>query len=290
MCQCLQEQRKKRHLGGRNLCHYVPTSARAVGAPTRETRGSSCAPRELSHPADHRLSSPGAMNVRPCVLVWYLVLVTACAARSAPERGWKERDPLLIAKAELWEGRAYVIASAEVGRGARFALLDLHTKGYQGTVRVLGPSRYRECDDCGNTRFYDAERVGGVIPRSAVAVGPVSAPLPRARITYVRKSYTALHELPLDQTATGWMADVQIDLDGAGGFDVESVIRCAHSVQASCRHRVCNRSCTGTRWAGHAEPEPRTVDCVDLVPDVPDRCPEDPEDPGLRECSQCPAP
>jgi hypothetical protein len=219
-----------------------------------------------------------------------VALAAACAARGVPGNGSLERAHPLIVRADLDESRAYLVSSTELRRHALFALLDEHTNVYAGLVRVLGESNDRECDDCGNRRYYDAERVDGVIPPSARAVGPVSGPLRRARITYTRGSYDGLYELPLHQTATGWVAMVRVDLDGSGGSDLELVARCAHSVQASCRHRACDRICTGTRWASRAEPEPSSLDCVDLLPDVPDHCPDDPADPGLRDCSECPRP
>jgi hypothetical protein len=145
------------------------------------------------------------------------------------------------------------------GTRARYALIDV--TGYRGLVENRGRSDV-DCDHCPGP-LVDGILMSGPGPRDygAVAVGPVDGPLPHAR----------MRQAPPHDLDDTWRPVVQIDLDGDGRWDLESVQRCGHSVRSGCAGEVCDMTCVAVREPGH-EPDTKRMQCVSFLPDVED-CP-----------------
>ena len=166
--------------------------------------------------------------------------------------------------------KASLASSVALDSGDMFALIDAHDNRYSGLVRVTGPSLDRFCEDCGGQTYFDAELVEGRIPMHALAVGPVSGRLKRARVLPKTGREFDFHNLQIDHFSTGWIATTRLDLDGNGKADLELVTRCQHAIRTSPYSNGCDHFCDGTRWAGSAEPQPSSVHCYGSIPDVRD--------------------
>ncbi len=144
--------------------------------------------------------------------------------------------------------------------GSLFSVAD--ASGYRATVRIAGDEI--DCDDCAGPATT-ANAVDGTLPPAACleAVGPVSAPLRRARISPVSHA-------PADEShrVTDWAATDSADLDADGQADLWAVERCAEVTPSGCHDSVCDRVCTGVRARG--SPEVNFVECSRFVPDVED--------------------
>ena len=146
------------------------------------------------------------------------------------------------------------------GRQALYALVD--EKGYRGLVE--SGDRYPiDCDHCPGP-LIDGRLDSGRGPSEygAIAVGPVSGPMPRANMKRVKPH-------SLDAT---WRAITKVDLDGDGRWDLEEVRRCGHTVRSGCTSEVCDMTCTAVTQPGR-DPDPKLMQCVSFVPDVDDCAP-----------------
>ncbi len=144
--------------------------------------------------------------------------------------------------------------------GSLFSVAD--ASGYRATVRIGGDAI--DCDDCPGPSTT-ANAVDGTLPSNACleAVGPVSSPLRRARISPV--SHAAADE---SHRVSDWAATDSADLDGDGLVDLWAVERCAEVTPSGCHDSVCDRVCAGVRARGSSEV--RFVECSRFVPDVDD--------------------
>ena len=187
----------------------------------------------------------------------------------------RERPNIVSADARGARG-ASLASSIELESGDLFALVDQIGNRYAGLIRVTGPSTDRFCDDCGGQTFFDAELVEGLVPLHAVAVGPVSGPLRRARVLPRADDPLDFYNLAVNQFSTAWIATTRLDIDGNGSADLDLVTRCRHAIRAGAYRNGCDQVCEGTRWVGRREPQPNSVHCYSVVPDVEDALPDSP--------------
>jgi hypothetical protein len=151
--------------------------------------------------------------------------------------------------------------------GSMFSVMD--TRGYAGLVRITAQGDTD--DDIFRSVFY-AVRIAGRAPvikagERAVAVGPVGAPLPHAR-------FRVLGDVASDDVSDAWRSTLQVDLDGDGNPDLESVERCAHAIATDCAgHRSCNERCIATRSTRGPPGAVTHVHCQRWVPDSSDCAP-----------------
>lgn len=147
--------------------------------------------------------------------------------------------------------------------GSLFSVAD--ASGYRATVRIASDAI--DCDDCPGPNTT-ANAVDGTLPAATScleAVGPVSSPLRRARISPIPHADAAE-----SHRVTDWSPTDSADLDGDGQADLWAVERCADVTPSGCHDSVCARVCAGVRARG--SPEVRFVDCRAFIPDVED-CP-----------------
>jgi hypothetical protein len=151
--------------------------------------------------------------------------------------------------------------------GSMFSVLD--ARGYAGLVRITAQSDSH--DDIFPSVFY-AARIAGRDPvikagEHVVAVGPVGAPLPHA-------SFRVLGDVASNDLSDAWRTTVQVDLDGDGNPDVESVERCAHAIATDCAgNRSCAERCIATRSTRGPPGAVMHVHCQRWVPDSSDCVP-----------------
>ncbi len=139
--------------------------------------------------------------------------------------------------------------------GRQLAIID--ATGYRGLIESAEVSS-ADCDHCAGP-LVEAKLVAGAGPGpAAVAVGPVAAAVPRARLLPVA---------PPAELNERWQPSVQVDLDGDGVWDVQQVARCDHWVGTGCRGRACDRQCVAATRRGHL---PTDEACHSFVPDVED--------------------
>jgi hypothetical protein len=212
---------------------------------------------------------------RAWLLVTFALLGGACGGIKPVGSVDRER-PTIISADGRGPRQASLASSIELESGDLFALVDQHGNRYLGLVRVTGPSTDRFCENCEGRTFFDAELVEGLVPLHAVAVGPVSGPLRRARVLPRADNQLDFHNLPVNQFSTAWIATTRLDLDGNGSADLDLVTRCRHAIRAGAYRNACDRVCEGTRWAGRREPQSNSVHCYGVIPDMEDALPDTP--------------
>jgi hypothetical protein len=198
---------------------------------------------------------------RPAEVALDIVAATRSCGLS-PATGREICDPDGVVT--LWGGADYARP------GTLFSVMD--ERGYAGLFRA---TEQHDCDDCMSPVVFLATRVSGRDPplgASAVGVGPVAGPLPRASV----------HKLALgdaESTAGAWHPSLAVDLDGDGRADIELVERCQRSVRVDCAglRQACSEPCIGARRVGAASTDVSHVRCGLYVPDSEDCIQEEDE-------------
>lgn len=212
--------------------------------------------------------SPGLLDACKPLAIGAVMLFGCREARSAPVAQPRIDELHVLSVCVEGSGRGSAGWPAARWPGALLSAAD--EKGYVATVEVGRVTR--ECDHCAGPPV-EVRTVHGSPPPEIpgtppgigclVAVGPVSEPLVHL---------SAVHnEEQRRSVSPEWSAAVDVDIDGNGSTDLQSVERCEGVAPSGCGDNVCSRKCRGVRTAGTSEV--RFEECESFAADVGDCVP-----------------